>query len=93
MLLPVSPEIPPALFCANVFKTSLPRGFLAQASGAGVDDLHGEAVQPENINIQVHPGYDHAVTMTPTSKGQFAIICNEYCGVNHHAMISRIYVK
>jgi cytochrome c oxidase subunit 2 len=58
-----------------------------------MDWLHGFSLQPENINIQVHPGYDHAVTMTPTHKGTFAIICNEYCGVNHHTMISRIYVK
>ena len=58
-----------------------------------MDWLHGFSLQPENINIQVHPGYDHAVTMTPTQKGTFSIICNEYCGVNHHTMISRIYVK
>lgn len=58
-----------------------------------MDWLHGFSLQPENINIQVHPGYDHAVTMTPTQKGSYAIICNEYCGVNHHTMISRIYVK
>ena len=58
-----------------------------------MDWLHGFSLQPENINIQVHPGYDHTVTMTPTKKGTYAIICNEYCGVNHHNMISRIYVK
>lgn len=58
-----------------------------------LDWLHGFSLQPENINIQVHPGYDHAVTMTPTQKGTFAIVCNEYCGVNHHTMVSRIYVR
>ena len=58
-----------------------------------MDWLHGFSLQPENINIQVHPGYDHAVTMTPTQKGNFSIVCNEYCGVNHHTMVSRIYVK
>jgi cytochrome c oxidase subunit 2 len=58
-----------------------------------LDWLHGFSLQPENINIEVHPGYDHTVTMTPTQKGTFAIVCNEYCGVNHHTMVSRIYVK
>ena len=58
-----------------------------------MDWLHGFSLQPENINIMVHPGYDHTVTMTPTSKGTFSIICNEYCGVNHHTMSSRLYVK
>ena len=57
-----------------------------------MDWLHGFSLQPENINIQVHPGYEHVVTVTPTNPGTYAIICNEYCGVNHHTMASRLYV-
>jgi cytochrome c oxidase subunit 2 len=58
-----------------------------------MDWLHGFSLQPENINIEVHPGYDHVVTVTPTSPGTYSIICNEYCGINHHTMTSKIYVK
>jgi len=58
-----------------------------------MDWLHGFSLQPENINIQVHPGYDHVLTVTPTHKGTYAIICNEYCGINHHTMASKLYVK
>ncbi|HET9578169.1 MAG TPA: hypothetical protein VFP44_10110 [Usitatibacter sp.] len=57
-----------------------------------MDWLHGFSLQPENINIQVHPGYEHVVTITPTAAGQFSIVCNEYCGINHHTMVSRLYV-
>jgi cytochrome c oxidase subunit 2 len=57
-----------------------------------MDWLHGFSLQPENINIQVHPGYEHVVTVTPTSPGTYSIICNEYCGINHHTMASRLYV-
>ena len=57
-----------------------------------LDWLHGFSLQPENINIQVHPGYEHVVTVTPTSPGTYSIICNEYCGVNHHTMVTRLYV-
>jgi cytochrome c oxidase subunit II len=57
-----------------------------------MDWLHGFSLQPENINIQVHPGYEHILTVTPTAPGTFAIICNEYCGINHHTMVSRLYV-
>jgi cytochrome c oxidase subunit 2 len=57
-----------------------------------MDWLHGFSLQPENINIQVHPGYEHVLTVTPTAPGTFAIICNEYCGINHHTMTSRLYV-
>jgi cytochrome c oxidase subunit II len=57
-----------------------------------MDWLHGFSLQPENINIQVHPGYDHVVTLTPTAPGTYHIICNEYCGINHHTMSSYLYV-
>lgn len=57
-----------------------------------MDWLHGFSLQPENINIQVHPGYEHVLTITPTAPGQYSIVCNEYCGINHHTMVSRLYV-
>jgi cytochrome c oxidase subunit 2 len=59
---------------------------------ASMDFLHGFSLQPENINIQVHPGYEHIVTVTPTRAGTYSIICNEYCGINHHTMASKLYV-
>jgi len=59
---------------------------------ASMDFLHGFSLQPENINIQVHPGYEHVLTVTPTRAGTYSIICNEYCGINHHTMASRLYV-
>jgi len=57
-----------------------------------MDWLHGFSLQPETINIQVHPGYEHILTVQPTKAGTFSIICNEYCGINHHTMVSRLYV-
>jgi len=59
---------------------------------ASLDYLHGFSLQPENINIQVHPNYDHVVTLTPTRAGTYGIVCNEYCGINHATMVSRLYV-
>jgi cytochrome c oxidase subunit 2 len=32
------------------------------------------------------------VTLTPTHPGTYSILCNEYCGMNHHTMASRLYV-
>ena len=29
----------------------------------------------------------------PTRAGTYSIICNEYCGINHHTMASKLYVK
>jgi cytochrome c oxidase subunit II len=59
---------------------------------ASMDWLHGFSLQPENINIEVHPNYEHVVTLTPTKAMTYSIICNEYCGINHHTMASRLYV-
>ena len=55
-----------------------------------IDDLRGFG--PENINVEVHPNYEHVITLTPTKAGTYSIICNEYCGINHHTMASRLYV-
>jgi len=59
---------------------------------ASMDWLHGFSLQPENINVEVHPGYEHVITVTPTAAGQYSIVCNEFCGINHHTMVSRLYV-
>ena len=59
---------------------------------SSIDLQHGFSLQPVNINLQVHPGYEMVVTMTPNQLGQFGIVCNEYCGLGHHTMTGRIYV-
>ncbi len=58
-----------------------------------MDYQHGFSLQPDNINIQVLPGYQHVVTVTPNRSGTYAIVCNEFCGIGHHKMVSRLYVK
>jgi cytochrome c oxidase subunit 2 len=58
-----------------------------------MDYNHGFSLQPANINIQVVPGYEHVVTVTPNKSGTYSVVCNEYCGINHHTMVSRLYVK
>lgn len=59
---------------------------------SSVDWQHGFSLQPNNINIQVHPGLEHIVTITPTEAGEYSVVCNEFCGVGHHTMIGRIHV-
>ena len=59
---------------------------------SSVDWQHGFSLQPTNINIQVHPGYEHVLTLTPTESGEFGIICNEFCGIGHHTMTGKIFV-
>lgn len=60
---------------------------------SSMDWNHGFSLQPENINLQVVPGYEMVVKITPNKSGDFTIVCNEYCGIGHHTMTGRIYVK
>ena len=59
---------------------------------SSLDWQHGFSLQPVNINLQVHPGYDMVVTLTPTETGEFTVICNEFCGIGHHNMVGKIIV-
>ena len=59
---------------------------------SSADLQHGFSLQPVNINIQVHPGYEHVITLAPTEAGEFGIVCNEFCGLGHHTMTGKIYV-
>lgn len=58
-----------------------------------MDYNHGFSLQPSNINIQMVPGYEHVVTVTPNQSGVFSVVCNEFCGIGHHLMVGRIYVR
>jgi cytochrome c oxidase subunit 2 len=57
------------------------------------DFQHGFSIYPLNINYMALPGYDYVITVKPTTSGEFPIICNEFCGIGHHAMLGRLIVK
>ncbi len=57
-----------------------------------MDWQHGFSLQPTNINLQIHPGYDMVLTVTPNEAGEYGIVCNEFCGIGHHTMIGKLYV-
>ncbi|MDH5387551.1 MAG: cytochrome C oxidase subunit II [Gammaproteobacteria bacterium] len=58
-----------------------------------MDWNHGFSLQPVNINLQVVPGYEMVINVTPDQAGEFTVVCNEYCGIGHHTMLGKIYVK
>ena len=60
---------------------------------SSMDWQHGFSVQPVNINMQVVPGYEMVLSITPDVAGEYGVVCNEYCGIGHHTMLGRIYVK
>lgn len=71
----------------------LERGKTYRLHLSSMDWQHGFSLQPENINLEVLPGYEMVVKITPDKAGTYDIICNEYCGIGHHTMTGEIYVK
>jgi cytochrome c oxidase subunit 2 len=59
---------------------------------SSMDWQHGFSLQPVNINLQIHPGYEMVLTVKPDQLGEYGIVCNEFCGIGHHTMIGRLYV-
>jgi cytochrome c oxidase subunit 2 len=60
---------------------------------SAMDYQHGVSIQPVNVNLQIIPGYEMVVTLTPNQSGTYHIVCNEFCGIGHHTMVSKLYVK
>ena len=59
---------------------------------SSMDWQHGFSLQPINVNLQIVPGYEMVLQITPDQAGEYGVICNEYCGIGHHLMVGKIYV-
>jgi cytochrome c oxidase subunit II len=59
---------------------------------SSLDLMHGFSLQPVNMNIEIHPGIEQIITVTPKEAGTFGVVCNEYCGLGHQTMVGRMYV-
>ena len=62
---------------------------------SSVDVLHGWSIvgDGQNINLEIAPRHAFAATITPDKPGTYLVVCNEYCGLQHHAMKARIVVE
>ena len=56
------------------------------------DVIHGFEVQYTNINVEVLPGEVSSLQYTFREPREHRVVCNEYCGIGHHNMISKIIV-
>ncbi len=60
------------------------------------DVNHGFAIYDENSTLltqtQAMPGYVNKLRYTFNEPGTYRVLCLEYCGVAHHAMVTEIQV-
>jgi len=56
------------------------------------DVIHGFHVEGTPINVEVIPGRVAVVRFTFRRAGEYRVVCNQYCGLGHHAMFGRLIV-
>jgi cytochrome c oxidase subunit 2 len=59
---------------------------------ASADVLHGVHVPYTNAATMIVPGYVSEFTTTFPKTGKYSFLCNEYCGLGHDSMWSRLNV-
>jgi len=53
--------------------------------------IHGYEIVRTDAQSMVIPGYVSQFT-TRFAAGEYLVACNEYCGVGHHTMATRLHV-
>jgi cytochrome c oxidase subunit 2 len=56
------------------------------------DVVHGFFVTNSDVNMMVVPGWVSSATHVFRRPGQYLLLCNEYCGREHHFMYGTIEV-
>jgi cytochrome c oxidase subunit 2 len=59
---------------------------------ASADVLHGIHVPMTNMGTMIVPGYVSTVTTSFPKPGEYPMLCNEYCGMGHDHMWSKLTV-
>ena len=57
------------------------------------DVVHGFQVVGTNANAMALPGYVTQFTTSFGRRGEYTVVCHEYCGLVHHAMVGKLVVK
>jgi len=70
----------------------VPAGTPVTFRWATIDVLHGVHMARTNMNTMVVPGFVSQVTTVFPEPGEYPMFCNEYCGLGHDHMWSRVTV-
>lgn len=57
-----------------------------------VDVTHGMQIIGTNVNLMAVPGAVNYARVKFDKAGEYLVVCNEYCGIQHHNMAARIHV-
>ncbi|MBV8082549.1 MAG: cytochrome c oxidase subunit II [Candidatus Eremiobacteraeota bacterium] len=72
---------------------SIPAGAKVTFFTTSSDVVHGFFITNTDVNLMVVPGWVSTATHVFRSPGQYLLLCNEYCGREHHYMYGTIEVR
>lgn len=72
---------------------TMPPGSTADVYVASADVTHGLQIIGTNVNLEVVPGAVNFARFKFDQPGDYLVVCNEYCGMQHHNMAARIHVS
>ncbi len=81
------------MFAFQPNEVRVPAGKRVTFRLTSADVVHGFEVVGTNANTMVIPGYVAQFTTTFTAPGEYLIVCHEYCGLGHHAMMAKLIVE
>jgi cytochrome c oxidase subunit II len=78
-------------FTPGVMK--IPLGTTVTFYATSPDVVHGFFITDTAVNMTVVPGWVSSAKHTFTKRGNYLLLCNEYCGAGHHFMYGTIDVE
>lgn len=87
-----------AYYVAQVFEftprlLAIPVGGKVTFYVTSADVVHGFFIPDTDINMMVVPGWVNSQQHTFTHRGEYLLICHEYCGIDHQDMFAKIEVR
>lgn len=79
-------------FNYNPGEVEIPKGAKVKIIATSKDVNHGFEIAHTNVNMMIVPGHISTFTKTFDKKGEYLLLCNEYCGTGHADMKSNIKV-
>lgn len=71
----------------------VPAGARVTFIATSPDVLHGMHVAGTRINMMLIPGQIGRTEYTFSERGEYLLICHEYCGLGHHTMGGKVVVE
>jgi cytochrome c oxidase subunit 2 len=80
------------MFAFQPAEIRVPAGRPVRFRLTSADVIHGFQIVGTNANAMIVPGYVSQFTIT-FEPGEYLIVCNEYCGLAHHAMSAKLVAE